>query len=464
MKYLFSILLLILSQAAQAQLRVANIFGDHMVLQQKSEIEMWGWAGPTGEVTVKGSWDGHEVKAKVPNTAMWRVNLNTPAAGGPYTITLKSGQEELVLSDVLIGEVWLCSGQSNMEWGLAGAMDGKEEVPHAQHANIRLFQVARSSAELPQIRVEGSWKECTPESAAGFSAVGYYFGKRLQENLNVPIGLMNVSWGGTPAETWTPAQAIESDPVLKAAADKLTEVPWGPVKPGLIYNSMMNPVIPYGIAGVIWYQGEANVDIAGTYERTMAQMIKSWRAAFKKDFPFYYVQIAPFTYGDGYKGTLLREQQVKMQEIPKTGMVVISDHVEDVTDIHPKFKKPVGDRLANYALGDHYGKSGFTYKPPVYSSMKVEKRSIRIAFDNVPNGLESRGGAPTEFLIAGEDRKFYPAKAKIEGKEVVVSAKEVKAPVAVRFGWPNESVPNLFSKEGLPVSCFRTDDWPMEKP
>lgn len=454
--------LLIIFIAAEAQVRLPNIFADHMVLQQNSEVSIWGWASTPGKVTISESWDTVQVKAVVANTSFWRAYIKTPSAGGPYTISVKGGNE-VVLHDVMIGEVWLCSGQSNMAWPLGGALDGKEEVPNANNANIRLFQVPQSAAETPQIRGEGGWQVCSPESAKGFSAVGYYFGKRLQEKLNVPIGLLNISWGGTPAEAWTPSDRIESDSILRQGAAKLNpENPWGPTSPGSIFNSMIYPVLHFGIAGAIWYQGESNAGNASTYETTMAQLIQSWREGFGKQFPFYYVQIAPYTYGND-QGNVVREQELKMLSIPHTGMVVIWDHVENVKDIHPKYKQPVGDRLANYALGDNYGQTGFAYKSPVYKSMTVEKHAIRISFDNAPTGLMSKGGDPTEFQIAGADGNFVPATAKLDGSDVIVSSKNVKDPVAVRFGWPNESIPNLFSKEGLPASCFRTDNWPLDK-
>ena len=292
-----------------------------------------------------------------------------------------------------------------------------------------------------------------------FSAVAYFFGRKLREKLDVPIGLVNVSWGGTPAEVWTPDSLIYGDAELTASVNSQRVDPRWPCEPGVVFNSMIYPLLPLQIAGAIWYQGEGNTAAPLTYKKVMEQLILSWRKGFNKDFPFYYVQIAPFSGYGGQSGTLIREQQVKMLDIPNTGMVVISDHVEDVKDIHPKFKKPVGERLANYALAETYGQSGIAYKSPMYKDFTVEKRKLRITFSDAPNGLISKNGPPTEFMIAGADKKFYPAIAKIEGNTIIVSAKEVKEPVAVRFGWTNGSIPNLYSKEGLPVPSFRTDDW-----
>lgn len=459
-KVCLSLTFLIFTISAWSQIRLASVFGNAMVLQQQTEVPVWGWAGPTQEVVVKGSWNNVEVKTITDHNSRWKVTLSTPAAGGPYTISIKTTYE-VILQNVMIGEVWLCSGQSNMEWSMNASADGVEEIPNANHPNIRLFHVARSAANFPQIRGEGKWTVCTPETVAGFSAVGYFFGKKLHSDLNVPIGLIASSWGGTPAEAWTPDSVIYSDEELKVSSEKISHRRWGPKEPGHIYNSMIHPSTPFSLAGVIWYQGESNVEAPDSYKKLMEAMINSWRTAFNKQFPFYYVQIAPYAYDRPYEGTLIREQQTKMLDIPNTGMVVISDVVEDVKDIHPRFKKPVGERLANYALTETYGKSGMAYKSPMYKSMKIDKDKIIISFDDCPNGLISKGGDPTEFMIAGEDRRFIPAVAKIKENTVIVSAKEVKKPAAVRFAWDNTSIPNLFSKEGLPVSCFRTDDWPV---
>ncbi|HEY9007277.1 MAG TPA: sialate O-acetylesterase [Ohtaekwangia sp.] len=446
--------------SAEAQLRLPSLFDDHMILQQQSPVPIWGWSHPSQDIVIHVSWDTTTIKTKSDNTTYWSTTLYTPPAGGPYTITIKnSWGEQRILQDVMIGEVWLCSGQSNMEWSMEAAGDGKLAMAQANDPTIRLFHVSKSAASFRQVHGEGTWKVCTPESVKYFSAVSYFFAKKLQQNLNVPIGLINTSWGGTPAETWVPEARIAADAALLAAAEKQgDDRPWCPSRPGVVFNAMINPIVPFRIAGTLWYQGESNTSAPDTYKQLMETLITAWRKEFLNDFPFYYVQIAPYTdYGmDG--GVLIREQQIKMLEIPKTGVVVISDLVNNVKDIHPQFKKPVGERLANLALSDTYGKTGIPSKSPLYKSMKVEKGKIRITFDNAPNGLMSKGGEPTEFQIAGEDKKFYAAKAKIEGNTVIVSAKEVKNPVAVRFAWSNASIPNLFSKEGLPVPSFRTDN------
>jgi sialate O-acetylesterase len=455
-------LLVMLSTAfgLKAQLKLPVIFDDHMVIQRDTEVPIWGWAHPSQKVTINVSWDTATVKAQASNGTFWKTVIKTPPAGGPHTITIKAGNDSRTLQDVLSGEVWLASGQSNMEWSMEAAVDGKPLIGQINDPAIRLMTVPRSSAATLQVKGEGKWTVCDKNSVGSFSAVAYFFGKKLNENLNVPIGLINASWGGTPAEVWLSEEAVTTNSQLQEAAKKLNaSQPWGPVEPGVVFNSMINPLLPFKLAGAIWYQGEANTSNASTYKTLMENLILDWRKQFKTELPFYYVQIAPFSgYGDN-SGTLVREQQVNMLKIPKTGMVVTSDLVDDVKDIHPKYKKTVGERLANIALADTYKQPGITYQSPLYKSMAVEKTKIRISFDHAEKGLQAKGGELTEFLIAGEDKKFYPAKAKIEKGTVVVSAKEVKKPVAVRFAWSNGSIPNLFSKEGLPVPSFRTDDW-----
>lgn len=450
--------LLVVPLTLQAQLRLPALFGDNMVFQRNTQAPVWGWAYPGAEVSIQASWDQEEVKVRASNMGRWTASLRTPDAGGPYTVTITSGSE-ITLDNVMVGEVWICSGQSNMEWSMTASADGRDDIAGADVPGVRLFHVPKAGAEHPQSIGEGSWKVTTPETVAGFSAVGYYFGRRLHEELGVPIGLINVSWGGTPAEVWIPEERVTRNARLVEANEKQRKDPRWPHQPGVVYNAMIHPLVPAAIAGAIWYQGEGNTAAPLVYKDLMQQLIEGWREDFRTDFPFYYVQIAPFTYGEVETGTLIREQQVKLLEVPRTGMVVISDHVEDVKDIHPRYKKPVGERLANLALSDTYGRDEIVARSPVYKRMAVEKNRIRIWFDNVPTGLVSKGKELTEFQIAGEDKKFVPARARIDGNTVVVSSKQVKNPVAVRFGWPNHSIPNLFTSEGLPVSCFRTDQW-----
>ena len=444
-----------------ATIRLPSILGSHMVLQQNSEVKLWGWCSPAEKITIKTNWDTITYRTTGESSAKWLQKIKTPAAGGPYTITIN---ETTILNDVMIGEIWLCSGQSNMEWsGDQGLKQTLNEAPNANNQNIRFFYISKSTSETPQENCEGSWKVCTPEEMKHFSAIGYFFGKNLQQALNLPVGLINSNWGGTPAEVWTPKNLVENDPELKAASQKLTPAAWWPVLPGLTFNAMINPITNFEISGVIWYQGESNVGTYSTYKQLMNTMIGSWRKAWTKDFPFYFVQIAPFSgYGNNTVSALLRETQTNCLSIPKTGMVVVTDLVDDLSNIHPVNKIDVAARLANLALSENYGKTGLAYKYPMYKSMKNEKEKIRIEFENAINGLISKDKVISEFFIAGEDHQFLPAMAKIDGNSVIVWNKTIKAPVAVRFGFSNTAIPNLFSKESLPANLFRTDSWEID--
>lgn len=457
--YFLFLFLIVFSLNALADVRLPAIIGDHMVLQQNTKVKIWGWCEPNETVKLKTDWDTTTYQTKGSSSATWSIELTTPTAGGVHKISI-DGYNHIDINDVLTGEVWVCSGQSNMEmnynWGLPAY---EKDVEAANNQNIRFFYIPKTTSVFPQEDVKAKWVVCTPEEMKRFSAVGYFFGNSLHQTLNVPVGLINANWGGTPAEVWTPEQLVESDNTLKQAAAQLKPSNGWPVVPGATWNAMIYPVTNYPIAGAIWYQGESNVGTASTYQALFTSMIGAWRKAWNKDFPFYFVQIAPFSGYTNNQSAFLREAQTKSWSYPNTGMVVTSDLVDNIKDIHPKMKKEVGLRLANYALAETYGKKVLSYKSPVYRDMKVEKSRIRINFDHAEGGLVSKGGAPTEFYIAGEDGKFVPATAKIEGNSVVVWNKEIKTPVAVRFGFSDASMPNLFSKDGLPVVSFRTDTW-----
>jgi sialate O-acetylesterase len=296
----------------------------------------------------------------------------------------------------------------------------------------------------------------------GFSAAAYFFGKKINKELNVPVGLISACWGGTAAEVWTPDDVIKNDKILYDAAKKIKDSRWWPTLPAYNYNAMIAPIINFKIAGAIWYQGESNTETAGTYQLLFTSMINAWRQKWGSDFPFYFVQIAPFSYGNNNIGALLREAQTKSTLTPKTGMIVTSDLVDDINDIHPKLKKEVGIRLANYALADNYKKVGIAYKSPAFKNMQVEKNKIRITFYDTENGLIIKGKAASGFFVAAADKIFLPAFVKVEGNSVVVWSNDIKEPVAVRFGFSNTAMPNLFSTEGLPVNLFRTDDWDVD--
>jgi len=448
------VLFLIISNSAFANVTLPNIFSDNMVLQRNAEVKIWGWANPDEEVIVTPSWNNQQYKFKTNNQAKWELTIPTPKEGGPYTITIK-GYNEVVLKNILIGEVWICSGQSNMEMNASwGIENGDEEVKNATNPNIRLFLVPKLTATTPQNNISGTWTNCTPETMKYFSAVGYFFGKRLNEELkNVPIGLISSNWGGTPAEIWMPEEVIQNDPVLSEAAKTRKEEKYGPNQPGRAFNAMIYPWAEFKIAGALWYQGESNVG-STVYDKTLSALITSWRKLWKYDFPFYFVQIAPYKYGEEhFGGAIIRDAQRKvLQEVPNTGMVMTSD-ISTVEDIHPKNKKSVGIRLANLALANTYKVNNAVVNGPLYKGITIDKNKVTVAFDYA-EGLHFADKKADLFELAGADNVFYKATATIKNNTVVLQSAQVKIPVKVRYAWKNTDQSTLFNKANLPASSF----------
>ncbi len=453
---------LLLANIALAKIWTPSILSDNMVLQQQSTAIIWGWTTATNEtITISGSWNNKKVSVQA-HQGVWQAQLPTPIAGGPYTLTIE-GHEQLVFSNVLIGEVWIASGQSNMQWTPNMGLDNvQEEIQNANYSNIRFFQVPQRKSNTPQDDTPGQWATCTPETMQDFSSVAYFFGRKLHKNLNVPVGLISSNWGGTPVEVWIPSELITADEELQAAANKLSEFEWWPEKPGVTYNSMIHPLVKFNIAGAIWYQGESNRANATSYYRSFPLLINSWRNSWKKDIPFYFTQIAPFTYEKDekdIKAAVVRDAQLQtMHTVVNTGMVVTND-IGNLKDIHPTNKQEVGRRLALWALAKTYGAKIPAYSGPVYESMEVVKNKIILHFDHAEGGLMMKGKTLKEFYVAGEDKIFHEAKARIKGSTVIVSSSSVKNPIAVRFAFYDKALPNLFNSEGLPASAFRTDDW-----
>ena len=495
------VFVLIAAAISYADVKLPAVISDNMVLQQKTDATIWGWADPGEKISVKAPWQwffGSSTTAD--KDGKWQLKLKTPKAGGPYDITIKANNT-IELKNVLIGEVWVCSGQSNMQWSMKGTENPDKDIAAADNPNIRLFTVERTIAEEPKDDCNGNWSVCTPETVAEFSAVGYFFGKHLTDELDIPIGLISTNWGGTLAEAWTRKEMLESDadfaPILerheqrvanlpealkkyekdmeawkvkaekaKAEGKRAPRKPWKPAKrdqnsPSSLYNAMIAPIIPYDIKGAIWYQGESNVSRAYQYRKLFPAMITNWREDWKLgDFPFYYVQIAPFKYGEKRASEELREAQRLTLSLKNTGMAVTMD-IATVDNIHPPNKLDVGKRLALWALAKDYGRIYTVCSGPIYKSMEIEGDKIRLSFDHTGSGLTTKDGKElTHFTIAGEDKNFVPAKAAIDGKTIIVSSEDVKKPVAVRYGWSNTAEPNLANKEGLPASSFRTDNWP----
>jgi len=499
-----AVILLATAGMVLADVKLPAIIGDNMVLQQGQKVPVWGWADPGEEVMVSVSWRGMSWAVTANTNGKWVFKMEPPEAGGPYEMTI-TGKNVVRIKNIMVGEVWVCSGQSNMQFAVSQAVNAEQEVAGADYPNIRLFTVERKVAEQPQTDGKGSWTSCSPQTAPGFSAVAYFFGRELHKNLSVPVGLIHTSWGGTPAEAWTRRGVLKADadfkPILtrydeavekypqarqefeqklaewKQAVEKAKAEganpprrpaePFGPghyQSPCGLYNAMIAPLIPYGIGGAIWYQGESNAGRAYQYRKLFPAMIKNWRDDWGQgDFPFLFVQLANFKQAKPEPAESdwaeLREAQLMTLLSPNTGMAVTID-VGDANDIHPKNKQDVGKRLAAWALGKTYGQK-LVCSGPIYRSMAVEGNRIVLQFDYVGSGLAASPAEPLKgFAIAASDRKFVWADAKIDGNNVIVSSNEVSEPVAVRYAWADNPACNLYNAEGLPASPFRTDDWP----
>jgi len=438
---------------AAAAVRLPAVIGDNMVLQRGQSVPIWGWADKGEEVTV--TLAGQTLASQAGDDGRWKVVLAKLEIGEPLEMIIKgSSGSTITRKKILVGDVWVASGQSNMAMTVADSKDAEQEIATAKYPKIRLFLVGRQKAPQPATDCAGTWVECNPASVPGFSAVAYYFGRELQTNLGVPIGLINASWYGCAAESWINRSVLEANPALKSMA--------GQGDSSVLYNGMLAPLIPYAIRGVIWYQGEANVDRAFQYRSLFPTMIANWRAEWGQgDFPFGFVQLAPFRYywqSNLYWPELCEAQRLTLDRSPNTGMVVTAD-VGDSKDIHPKNKQEVGRRLALWALAKVYGRD-LVHSGPIYRSMAIEGSKMRLQFDHVGGGLIASDGKPlTEFTIAGVDQKFVPVAAQIDGNSIVVQSGQVVQPAAVRFAWHDDAAPNLANKEGLPASPFRTDAW-----
>jgi sialate O-acetylesterase len=455
---------LCLTTLTYSQLRLPALMSSGMVLQQKDTVKLWGWAHPGEWVYIKCGWKTQRDSVRADNGAKWIAKISTPSAGGPYDIVFSTGNSSKTLSDVLIGEVWVCSGQSNMEWNYHHRLRQiKEELPVCYNPNIRFFHVPKMTSDFEQDDVHGTWEVCDSNTLKKFSAVGYFFGKRLNNQLNVPIGLINASWGGTPAEVWTPESCISQDKTLKDAAQKLRVFEWWPEKPGKTYNAMIAPLTKYNVAGAIWYQGESNTLTNSTYYPLMTTMIQAWRKAWGKELAFNLVQIAPYKYENKNVGALLQEAQSKLLSNPKTGVIVITDLVENIRDIHPQNKRDVGIRLANWALSETYHIQGIPYRSPQFQNTSIKGSKIEITFSNCPNGLTNKGNNITGFYISGAKEQWYPAECEISGNKITLWNANVAKPQHVRYGFGNTIIGNVFSTEGLPVAPFRTDHWVVDQ-
>jgi sialate O-acetylesterase len=500
---------LFIASNSSADLKLPAMFTDHAVLQRDMRVPVWGWAEPGEKVTVAIAGQTH--KATADDKGKWRVTLDPLKVGKPLSLVVE-GKNRVELKDILVGEVWLCSGQSNMEFALSRANDGDLEVAAANHPNIRLVRVKGPGSQKPVEDFKGQWDVCSPASAAGFSAVGYFFGREINEQLDVPVGLVDDSWGGSSCEAWISRERMEGNPLYAGllkkwddAVKNWDEAKWkadwaarrkktaaaqragkpapgkrpladppalGNHRPANLYHARLEPIMPYAIRGVIWYQGEANAPRAHQYREMFPLMIKSWRENWKEgDFPFYWVNLADFKDEQLQPGESdwaeLREAQTMTQDkLPNTGQAVIID-IGEASDIHPHNKLEVGRRLARWALARDYGRN-IVCQSPRYESMERKGNKIVVKFKDLGAGLRTKDAKAVQgFAIAGADRKWHwadatiPRPAKGEKADTVqVSSNDVAEPVAVRYAWADNPVCNLYSEALLPVTPFRTDDWP----
>jgi len=456
-----------------AQIQMGPLFSDDMILQRESQVPIWGLASPNEKVTVLSSWNNKTTSTKADNNGNWNVKIETPQAGGPYQLNISTSNSVLNYSNVLIGEVWIASGQSNMQMALFGG--GKEPVlgsidmiAQSKNSSIRLFTVKLSSSETPIKQLKGQWLVSSPANSSGFSAVAYSFANYLNKVLDIPIGIINTSWGGSPAEAWTDKKTLdfnfEKSEIRNNHKDKAVHH-----NPSGLFNAMIHPLIPFKIRGAIWYQGEANVGRANNYTKLMNNLIDGWRLNWNQEsFPFYFVQIAPNGAG-GKKNksdqAYLREaQMMTMMQTENTGMAVTMDIGSEYT-VHPPEKILVGKRLAYWALVKDYGIKGISFSGPIYKSLTIKGDKIIVNFDYAQNGITSYNEPLLGFEISGPDRVFYPANAKVirdygsNRSKLEVSSSKVKNPVAVRYGWKNYLKGNLYNTQGLPASSFRSDNW-----
>jgi sialate O-acetylesterase len=497
----------LVSPAAQADVTMPAIFSDHAVLQRDVKLPVWGWAKP-GEI-VEVSLAGQKQQSETDDSGRWQVTFAPLALGEPLTMMVE-GKNRIEIKDLLVGDVWLCSGQSNMEWRVEHSLDPELEIPAANYPDLRLLKVKNEGDQNPQVDSTDHWQRCTPQTAESFSAVGYYFGRELQQIERVPIGMIDNSWGGSSCEAWIRRDLLEGNelyqPLLErwnktmadfdadpASADfrskyaewqkkdaegrksgqpnlagrpQWNSVATNNIRPASLYNGRICPIAPYAIRGAIWYQGETNVDRAYQYREMFPLMVKTWREKWGQgDFPFYWVQLADFkdeiaSPGDSDWAELREAQTMALDKVTNSGQAVIID-IGEANDIHPRDKQTVAKRLARLALADTYGRK-LSHDSPSYEKMERRGDAIVVRLSNVNGKLVTFDNKPaTGFAIAGNDRKWVWADAQIVGdNEIEIRSDAVPEPVAVRYAWADNPVCNLYDSVKLPVTPFRTDDWP----
>lgn len=463
MKHVLLLAALFVITSAQAEIKLPAIFASDMVIQRETTAKMWGKADPNKRVTLVTSWNLRRYTTTSDLNGNWQISFSTPKAGGPHSIVISDGKA-LTLNNIMSGEVWLCSGQSNMEMPMKGypnqPIEGANmDLLRSENNQIRLFTVKRNHNIAPQDDVAGRWEEAMPISVRDFSATAYYFGRLLQETLKVPIGLVVSSWGGSSIEAWMSQEMLQDFPEAEIPTSMENVVNPNRI-PTMLYQAMVHPLVGLPIKGVIWYQGESNADRAHSYADMFKKMVEGWRKNWNQgdEFPVYFCQIAPYGYNN-LNSAYLREAQVKSAQItPNTGMAVLMDTGEK-HNIHPAKKREAGERLALLALNKTYNFQGIAAESPVFKEIEINNDEIVVKFDGAPLGVTTKDFTSQLFTIAGEDKVFHPATARVTRAGVVVKSDAVKNPVAVRYAFDNTSNGDLFSTEGLPVSSFRSDDW-----
>lgn len=470
-KIIFLSMALLAGVMAHAEVKLPAFFSTNMVMQQQTKARLWGTADKNKTVRIFTSWDKKTQKVNVDENGNWSASMKTPAAGGPYYISFNDGKETR-LDNIMMGELWLCSGQSNMEMPMKGfknqPVEGANDATlRSKNSNLRLFTVKRHSTIDPQYDVTGQWFEAEPEAVREFSATAYFFGRLLQEQLNVPVGLIVSAWGGSACEAWMTADWLKAFPDAKIPQTQDDVNKSKNRTPTALYNGMLHPLVGIAMRGAIWYQGEDNYNRASTYADMMTTMVKGWRSEWGiGDFPFYYCQIAPYEYGiiteagkDTINSAFLREQQLRAEKmIPNSGMAVLMD--AGLRDgIHPMKKQVAGERLARLALVKTYGVKGVTAESPLYSRIEVSNDTVTVFFERADMWVNCHGKYESDqFEVAGEDKVFYPAKAWVYRSKILVKSDKVSRPVAVRYAFKNYAEGDVFG-EDLPVSSFRSDNW-----
>ena len=463
---LLSIMAFAMAITAMAMPKLSPLFSDNMVIQQQTHAPIWGTAKPNKKVTITASWDNEKVIVKADDKGAWETVLKTPEAGGPYSITISDGKA-ITLKNVMIGEVWLCSGQSNMEFPVKGwtqVINADKEVAEANHKNIRLLQIHKVTSEEPSREVianSPTWQECTSQTIPEFSAVAYFFAREISQKIGVPIGVIDATWGGSNIESWISKSTLQYVPQQADSIARTNYHPWRN-SPTALYNGMISPLVPMAMKGVLWYQGEQNELRGYEYRDLFPMLISDWRKQWNYDFPFYFVQLANFHERKNEPTESLwaemREAQALTLHVKNTGMAVTAD-IGEGNDVHYHNKQEVGRRLALIAMANCYHAKDAVYWGPSMKDYSIDGDKIILHMEPT-GGLVVKGNQLKNFTIAGADHKFHQAEAKIDGNDIIVWSKNVPFPLAVRYAWQDNPDIELFNRFGLPASTFRTDDWP----